>query len=96
MVQLSIFLICVVLVIVGSLSLVSSMSVDGRYRSVLACLFSCVPIGVAVWLFYSSGLKIGDLPRLLQETAREIERVVRIIKDGIANRNDFDKLTKGM
>lgn len=96
MVKLSIFLICLLLVIVGSLSLVSSMSVDGKYRSVLACLFSCVPIAAGIWLFYSSGLKIGDLQRLLQDTVHEIERVVRIIKEGIANRNDFDKVTKGM
>ncbi len=51
---------------------------------------------MGIWVFHSSGLKIGDLQRLLQETVHEIERVVRIIKDGIANRNDFDKLTKGM
>ncbi len=96
MVQLTIYLVCVVLIIIGSLSLVSAMSVDGKCRSILACLFACVPIAVGVWLFYVSGLKVNDFPRLFKETSQEIERVATLIKQGVANRNDFDKVTKGM
>jgi uncharacterized membrane protein len=96
MVQLTIYLVCVVLVIIGSLSLVAAMSVDGKYRSFLACLFACVPIAIGIWLFQISGLKINDFPRLFKETSQEIERVAKIIKDGVANRNDFEKMTKGM
>ena len=92
--QFSIYMLCVGLVVVGSLSLVSALSIAGKFRLIVACLVACIPIGVAVWLFRSSGLKINDFNRLLQLTQHEIEKWVEAMRQAQTASTDFDKIMK--
>lgn len=81
MIELALYLICVGMVLIGALGMIRALSIPGRTRMVLACLAAAVPVGAGIWLFHSSGLRLGDLDRLMRNASAEVQQAVQSLKD---------------
>ena len=95
MVQLAIYLISLGLVVLGALCFVSALSVKGRVRVFLACVASCVPIGVGVWLFHSAGLRPRDLDPLLRKASADMQGFIDGIKKTQESHREIQDLLGG-
>lgn len=92
MTQLVIYLICVALLVLGSLSFIAALGISGRIRMTLACLAACVPIAASIWLFHSSGLKIGDFDRLLAGATRDLQQMTQNLKEAQSVRSTLKEM----
>lgn len=94
MTQLVIYLICVGLLVLGSLSFIAALGISGRVRMLLACLAACVPIAASIWLFRSSGLKVSDFDRLLAGATRDVQQITQSLKEAQSVRSSLKDLIK--
>ena len=53
MTQLMMYLLCVGLVVAGSLSFIAALRIPGKIRTLLACVAASVPVAFGVWLSVS-------------------------------------------
>ncbi len=92
MTQLVIYLICVALLVLGSLGFIAALGISGRIRMMLACLAACVPIAAGIWLFQSSGLRSGDFDRLLAAATQDIQQMPQNLKEAQSVRSTLKEM----
>lgn len=92
MVELGLYLVSVGMIVIGALGMIRALSIPGKTRMILACAAAAVPIGTGIWLFCSSGLRVGDLDRLVRASREDVQQTVRALKEAQSFRGGLEDL----
>ena len=92
MTKLAIYLLCVGLVVMGAFGFIGALKIEGRLRTLLACLMASVPIAAGIFLFHSAGLRPGDLRHLVRTASEQMKQISADIQDSAETRGKLYKL----